>query len=62
MFCRIVLVAFGKQNKTGLHGTSGSERPVNKPLHGLDKREGSFRRGARLSEEKLRRSWIWDML
>lgn len=39
-----------------------SERPVNKPFYGLDKgEEGSFRK-ARLSEELLRRSWIWDML
>ena len=44
----------------GLAGKSGSGMPVNKPHDGLDKREGSFRR-ERLSEEELRRSWIWDM-
>lgn len=55
VFYKIVPAAFGKQNKTGLDGKSGSKSPVNKPHDGLDKREGSFRK-ARFSEEELRRS------
>lgn len=61
VFYNVVPAAFGKWNKTGLDGKSGSESPVNKPHDGLDKREGSFRR-PRFSEEELRRSWIWDAL